>query len=347
MNLTHGWQKEPGPRLQGSRDLDCSKLQAPCVVSLPSGGWRMFYTAVGPAKPFPLCQGYILSAFSDDGLGFRPDPGIRLMPQPNVLTMSRRVMAPAVTLLADGRWRMYFESRGTADVPTVICSAISHDMLEWKLEEGIRMQGVSNVRAPRYLPLPDGRGRLYFIASERRSDGNSPGKRIPQNVVSAITSDGLHFTLEPGYRMPNHQTKSDTAGITAGEAVPPAGPGDRWTLFYSVWQDVAPGTAVPIHPSKAPGGMDAALSENFAAASIAADMSGYRSRILAATSSDGLAWKGDQCVIEGDGYGKEGLDAVHAEDMSLVAIGGGRYRMYYAACDKAGNWRIASAISTA
>ena len=50
-------------------------------------------------------------------------------------------------------------------------------------------------------------------------------------------------------------------------------------------------------------------------------------------------------MIEGAGYAAGGLDAVHAEDMSLVEIGEGRYRMYYAACDKEGNWRIASAVS--
>jgi hypothetical protein len=31
--------------------------------------------------------------------------------------------------------------------------------------------------------------------------------------------------------------------------------------------------------------------------------------------------------------------------MSVVPIGGGRYRMYYAACDRDGNWRIASAVT--
>ena len=33
--------------------------------------------------------------------------------------------------------------------------------------------------------------------------------------------------------------------------------------------------------------------------------------------------------------------------MSLVRIGSGEYRMYYAACDKDGNWRIASAVTEA
>ena len=48
---------------------------------------------------------------------------------------------------------------------------------------------------------------------------------------------------------------------------------------------------------------------------------------------------------KGAGYGGEGVDAVHAEDMSLVPLGGGAYRMYYAACDRDGNWCIASAVT--
>ena len=66
------WRKEPGARLEGTRDLDRSKVQAPCVVRGPDGRFHMFYTAVGPARPFVDCQGYILSAVSVDGLAFTP-----------------------------------------------------------------------------------------------------------------------------------------------------------------------------------------------------------------------------------------------------------------------------------
>ena len=76
--LEHVWQKEPGVRVEGSRALDFFKVQAPGIVRGPMGGYRLFYTAVGPEKPFPDCQGYILSAFSTDGLNFKSEPGIRI-----------------------------------------------------------------------------------------------------------------------------------------------------------------------------------------------------------------------------------------------------------------------------
>jgi hypothetical protein len=345
MHRSTQWRKETGARLRGSRALDSAKLQAPCAVCIPGGGIRLFYTAVGPAKPFPACQGYLLSAVSDDGLAFRPESGIRLAPDPAVPHRSLRIIAPMIVPLADGRWRMYVETRGPATQPRVICSAISADMLHWAFEDGIRLQAPGNLGSPRYLPLPDGRGRLYCCASGFSPEGPQAGEGSCQGVVSALTSDGLQFAFEPGFRLLSKQADYDTAGITAGEVIPPASAGEDWIMVFSAWQDVPPGTAVPTHPSQDPNATVNGLSENFAAASIASDMAGYRSRIFAASSPDGLTWSNARCVIEGAGYGQEGLDAVHAEDMSLVSIGDRRYRMYYAACDKDGNWRIASAIT--
>ncbi len=345
MSVTYHWRKEPGARLPGSRALDRSKVQAPCIVRVPSGGFRLFYTAVGPAKPFPACQGYILSAVSEDGLTFRTEPGIRLAPQPLLPHMSLRVLAPTITPCAAGHWRMYFESRGTADRPTVICSAASSDLLHWELEEGIRLQNLGGVGGPRYAPLPDGRGRLYCCCSEFGPGGIASGQRISTSVLSAITSDGLHFEFEPGARLRDKQADYDTAGITAAEVIPPSAADDRWTMFFSAWQDAPLGTKVPLHPSHDANAVANGTSDDFATASIASDLSGYRSRIYMAYSTDGLVWERGGCVIDGLGYGGAGLDAIHAEDMSLIQIGPNEYRMYYAACDKDGNWRITSAVS--
>lgn len=348
MGITHQWIREPGIRLQGTRPLDRAKVQAPCIVSVPSGGYRLFYTGAGPEKPFENCQGTILSAYSDDGLNFQVEEGIRISPQPELAHMSLRVLAPTVAKCDDGRWRMYFESRGDASRPTVICSAVSTDMLHWELEDGIRLEGFQGVGGPRHLFLPDGRSRLYCFASEKESAGTGNEERIRQSVVSAISNDGLNFELEPGYRLRDNQAEYDTAGITAAEVIAPRNAGDEWTMFYSAWQDVPKGTEAPLHPSRNPEFATSGAGQvDFAAASIATDMAGYRSRICVASSPDGLNWSDAKCVIEGDGYDAEGPDAVHAEDMSLIEIGDGKYRMYYAACDRSGSWTIVSAVTTA
>jgi hypothetical protein len=338
--------REPGARLGGSRDLDRSKVQAPCIVRAPDGRFRLFYTAVGPGKPFAECQGYILSATSDDGLSFIPEPGMRVAPRPQLPFLSLRALAPSVAALAEGRWRMYFEARGPADRPTVICSAISDDQLHWTLEDGVRLGSDGGVGAPRVLRLPDGRLRLYCFSKEYGPGGPARGELIGTAVVSAISDDGLSFAFEPGIRMRDRQDHLDAASITAAEVIAPATPGSSWTMIYSAWQDrPADADPPPLHPSLDSEAVASGRSANFAAASIAADMSGYRSRIFLARSADGSAFHRDGIIIEGDGYGAAGIDAIHAEDMSLIALGDGRYRMYYAACDTHGVWRIASAVT--
>jgi hypothetical protein len=339
--LPQRWRKESGARIEGTRELDRAKVQAPCITRSPDGGFRLFYTAIGPGKPFRDCQGYILSAISNDGLGFTPEPGIRLAPDPAIAQMSLRVLAPSLAVLPDGSRRVYFEARGPASLPTAIMSAISDDLLEWRIEPGIRFGAPGGVGAPRYVQLLDGRGRLYCLESIHAGGSPAHGPRIATRVISAVTADGLHFEREAGIRLADRQGEVDSAGITAAEPVP----GTPWRMLYSAWQDVAPGTVVPAHPSAVAAAVASGASADFAAASIAADMSGYRSRILMAHSDDGLNWIRDGVVIEGDGYEGDEIDAVHAEDMSLVALDDGRWRMYYAACDAHGVWRIASAIS--
>ena len=341
------WHREPGARVAGSRDLDRSKVQAPGVVRDPSGGYRLFYTAIGPARPFPRCQGYILSAFSEDGLRFRPDPGIRVAPDPAIEHMSLRLLAPSVTACADGRWRMYFEARGPALTRTVICSAISADLLHWEIEDGIRLAAHDGVGGPSYIALPDGRGRLLCFASVFDAGGIAAANRISQSVISAVTEDGLRFELEPGVRLADRYSVQEDIGITAADVIVQNGPDQPWTMLYSAWQDLPPGVEAPPHPSQNPdyetelgaGGE----GEDFAAATIASDLAGYRSRIFTATSQDGLSWEREGCVLAGAGPGQDGIDAIHAEDMSLIRLEDDGYRMYYAACDSAGCWRIASA----
>lgn len=337
------WQREHGVRIQPSRDLDRFKLQSPCIVRLPSGKWRLFYTAVGPAKPFPDCQGYILSAAAEDGLNFTAEPGIRLAPQPSLPPMSLRVLSPSIARCGDEVWRMYFEARGPSHLPTVICSAVSSDLLRWDLEPGIRLQATGGVSGPRYVALPDGRGRLYCVESEYGPGGIGSGTPVSQSVISAISSDGQSFQREPGYRLRDRQSRYDSAGITAAEVIAPSSEREGWTMLYSAWQAPDEGIVPPVHPSQDPRAIENGRSADFAAQSIACDLAGYRSRIFISYSRDGLQWSPGQVMIEGAGYDSDELDAVHAEDMSVTALSPNRYRMYYAACDRRGTWRILSA----
>ena len=345
IEVAQGWTREPGPRVEGTRDLDASKVQAPGIIARPEGGFRLFYTAVGPGRPYPECQGYILSAISEDGLDFAPEPGIRLAPDPAVEHMSLRLVVPSIVRLADGRWRMYVEARGTSDRPTVITSAVSDDLLDWQHEPGVRLATPDGLGGPRLFALPDGRCRLLACGDDFGDAGRVSGKRIGKHIISAISDDGLDFTFEPGERIRSGQGNWDALGITAGQLLLPTDPAGTWTMIYSAWQDAPPGSLIPPHPSD-PATADRPPEDlDFAAASIAADIAGFRSRIFQATSPDGLEFGMPECIVTGGGYDSSDIDAVHAEDMSVITLRDGRRRMYYAACDTDGRWRIASAVS--
>ena len=347
--IAGGWTREAGIRIEGTRDLDASKTQAPGVIARPSGGFRLFYTGVGPGRPYPECQGYILSAVSDDGLEFSVEPGIRLAPDPAVEYMSLRLLAPSIVQLADGRWRMYVEARGTSQQPPVITSAISEDQLQWRHEPGVRLSTSGGLGGPRLTQLPGGRCRLLACADDYGPMGRSGGLRKGKHIISALSDDGLEFVAEPGQRIRSGQAPWDAMGITAGQLLGPTGESitdTAWTMIFSAWQDAPPGSVIPRHPSD-PTGTDTPQGElDFAAASIASDIAGFRSRIFQATSPDGLSFGPSECIVAGGGYDSDDIDAVHAEDMSVISLGDGRRRMYYAACDTAGRWRIASAVTS-
>ena len=279
--MTHRWRNDAEARIEGSTPLDNSKVQVPCIVRNPSGGYRIFYTAVGLGKPFPDCQGYILSAVLEDGLVFQKEPGIRLFPQPATNHISLCVLAPTVTRCLEGGWRMYFEARGPASHPTVICSAISCDMLKWNIESGIRLRSLGGLSGPRYLELSDGRGRVYCCKSELGQDTSVRSKTL----ISVVTSNGFEFDHQV-HDLRSEQVDYDTAGLTAAEPVSPETEGDRWTMIYSAGQDVPVGTVVPIHPSSDTDLSKSGTSIDFARASITVDMAGYRSRIFESHSMD-------------------------------------------------------------
>jgi hypothetical protein len=331
-------------RVAGSRGLDLWKVQAPGIVRRPEGGWRLFYTAVGPERPFPHCQGLLLSAVSDDGVNFVVEPGIRIAPDPERPEMALRVLAPTLVSVRQGIWRMYFEARGTADRPTVIASALSTDQVNWTIEEGLRLACADDLHGPRALREPGGTVRLECIRCPHASNPQTATPE-PARVVTARSRDGLRFDWLPGERVRAGTDRLDSAGITAAEVCPPAFPRDAWRMVYSAWQEPPPGTVIPQHPSHDPDALRNGQSADFARASIAVDLAGYRSRILLATSDDGLTWRRGPVIVEGAGYENDEVDAIHAEDMTLADLGDGRFRMYYAACDRHGAWRIASAVS--
>jgi hypothetical protein len=164
------WSFTPdaGVRLPGGVSAD--------VVPAPGGGLLAY-----AATPYGE-QAYT----STDGLSFQSV-------KPALPPGSDATIVP----VASGGYRLYEVNcfpncSSDADSKNVL-SATSTDALHWKPESGVRIALGSSRAAgvPDAIVLPDGRVRIYFVQN------GTTGEVID----SATSTDGLHFTADPGHRL--------------------------------------------------------------------------------------------------------------------------------------------------
>lgn len=302
------WRKDQGIAVDVPAEPGHWKVLTPDVIALPGGGYRMYYTLVGPGFDYAVTPGSIRSARSDDGERWSIEPGVRLAPhEPHA---SLRVVCPDVVPLPDGGYRMYFEAQ-PRDRPACIGSARSDDGLHWEVEPGMRFgDDAWRYGSPRAVPLADGRWRLYL---HRYTDPLRLGLDAGNHIISAVSRDGLSFAEEPGVRIAQ-ETDLETFSVYAAEVVRLGADPDHptsWRMYYAGW------TADPV-----------------------------RGRIFSATSPDGLAWTKDPAPsLDPAGPGVGALDAEKCSEPSVMQLPDGRYRLFYEACDEGQTWRILSATA--
>jgi len=237
------WSKEAAVAIDAPPDSDTSPrpeaiwpredrrtglcgVVSPRVIALSGGGYRMYYSQILPRPGFPAgandydnASTRILSARSQDGKVWVPEPGVRLSPQEGGAG-DFRVVSSEVVPVAEGRQlRMYFECcAGTQAVTNSIRSAISADGLKWAMDPGVRVESEGhNYASPRIVFLDDGRCRMYLFD---RGHG----------IISLISHDGLEFHPEPGLRIPQDGAY-DTLCAFAPEIVRVAGAG--YVMYYA------------------------------------------------------------------------------------------------------------------
>lgn len=199
---------------------------APRAIALPGGGYRMYYSQMLPRPGFPAgandydnASTRILSAYSEDGVFWKPEPGVRVSPQQGGAG-DFRVVSSEVVPASDGRTlRMYFECcAGSQAVTNSIRSATSSDGLAWTIDPGVRVQTEGhNYAAPRIVFLDDGGCRMYLFD---RGHG----------IVSLVSGDGLRFHPEPGVRIAQ-EGPHDSLCAFAPEIVRIAGTG--YVMYYA------------------------------------------------------------------------------------------------------------------
>ncbi len=107
--------------------------------------------------------------------------GLLFRPPAYGVELGQPIADPGVTMLADGRVRLYMFAQGVG-----IVSATSDDGIAFTEDAGVRVpEGVGGQSKP--FRLPDGRLRLYST----KIDG----------ITSFISDDDLNFVQEAGYRL--------------------------------------------------------------------------------------------------------------------------------------------------
>ncbi|MBI1389015.1 MAG: hypothetical protein GC154_11260 [bacterium] len=155
-------------------------------------GFGLFFAAVIVNAQTGPWEGYILFHRSTDGVSFKSE---------QVLTS--RAGVSTVARMPDGRLIAGFQWFPIDDEKHYdrIAVAFSRDEgLTWSLPQPVTFINLpSNITRqfdPTLLALPDGRMRLYFT-------GNPDSSRTLNSsigIYSAFTTDGVHFTYEPGER---------------------------------------------------------------------------------------------------------------------------------------------------
>ncbi len=323
------WVKDEKPALDGPPDAAADPapgaqwsaqeirtgiygVVTPNVISLPTGGYRMYYTQILPrpgspagANDYATATARILSAVSPDARVWTLEDGVRLSAQQGGAG-EFRVVSPEVVPVPDesARLRMYYECcPGPRMQGSTVRSAVSEDGgLEWHVEPGERLaeSGLSYI-SPRLIYLDDGRCRLYCAL---RGKG----------IVSAVSHDGgLTFRREPGVLI-EPGIVYDALIPFAPEVLRVAAGGYR--MYYA----------------------------GYSAAN--------RSYVLSAVSDDGLVWRKEAEPVLSPGGRWDAAKCSEMCVICVPGDSGrpAHFRLFYEACDgtardQRGVWRIAAATS--
>ena len=311
-----------------------------------------------------------------------PDGEVDPAPEAQWQTDARRTgicgaVSPRVVTLPDGLFRMYYTQilprsgfpAGANDynnATTRILSATSTDSATWTPEPGVRLlpeeggAGGLRVVSSDVVPCAEGGLRMYFESCSEPQRETSP-------IRSAVSDDGLVWTVEPGERLGGRGRGYSSPRVVLldcgwcrlycgerGRGIVSAVSEDGGTEFRE-----EPGVRVT------PGGTWDAMTA-FAPEIMHLDGGGYlmyyagysasnRANILRALSDDGLTWRKEaeaEPVLAPDG---SRWDAAKCSEMCIFRLPqqearAPRYGMVYEGCDgtaadERGVWRVARATS--
>ena len=285
-------------------------------------------------------------------------------------------VTPTVVELPDGGYRMYYTQilprpgfpQGANDydnATTRILSAISEDGVAWTPEAGVRLSarqggaGEFRVVAPEIVPLQDGSGRLrmYFECCP----GSQP---VASGIRSAISEDGLAWTVEPGDRLSGNGGSYNAPRVLfLDEGTCRLYCSDRAEGIVSAVSDDGGFTFRLESGRRIVRELSYEAQSAFAPEVLLIDGGGFRmyyagyskstrAYILTAVSDDGLRWhkEPEPVIAPGGRYDRAKCSELGVVRLPEVPGKAPGYCMFYEACDgtaadERGVWRILSATS--
>ncbi len=167
------WEQEGGKRVSDPYFFDV------CVIELDGGMYRMY------GEKSANIESYV----SNDGLNWEKEAGVRVAD----------AAFPLVTLLPNGKFRMFYVPAGAGGTQDRILSALSDDGLNFTPEAGVRYAASGpyeeRVQSPRIVALPDGSYRMYYTGI------SGTGNNELVVILSAKSPDGSNFQPEAGIRV--------------------------------------------------------------------------------------------------------------------------------------------------
>ena len=181
------WDKEPGNRLEPFSPDATLRVLCPDVIPHPDGGYRMYFEGSRLDQP-----SRVMSARSNDGLHWTPEPGVRIGDDVYAYGSPRGVYDD------ESRTRLYVHRAPYArhaDIQRRIVSAISNDGVNFTIEShtGIAQEGELEsltVYAPEVIRLPNGNYRMYYAGWCTEP--------IHGRILSATSFDGIDWKKDPG-----------------------------------------------------------------------------------------------------------------------------------------------------
>ncbi len=179
------WEPELGVRIAPYEPGPGLRVVCPDVVPLLEGGYRRYFEGQPHNGPST-----VMSAYSDEGIVWKADPGIRWGDDNADFGSPRCIYVESNEKTL---YRLYFHQSSATIGDKTIVSALSEDGLHFQKEPGVRIVQetpfeTATVYAPEVLYLGDGTYRMYYAGWS--------SEPLHGQILSATSSDGLNWTKD-------------------------------------------------------------------------------------------------------------------------------------------------------